>query len=82
MKRFYGNDLPLVRASGLSGFAGRGREREREREKKKEKKINSRDASTKEMGRKNYKENFNAPTVKNCYYEFCSCKNKFNLFLA
>lgn len=60
MKRFYGNDLPLVRASGLSGFAG---SREREREKKKER-INSRDASTKEMGRKNYKENFNAPTVK------------------
>lgn len=57
-------------------------EGEKEREKKKEKKINSRDASTKEMGRKNYKENFNAPTVKNCYYEFCSCKNKFNLFLA
>lgn len=38
-------------------------EGEREREKKKER-INSRDASTKEMGRKNYKENFNAPTVK------------------
>lgn len=36
---------------------------EGEREKKKER-INSRDASTKEMGRKNYKENFNAPTVK------------------
>lgn len=61
MKRFYGNDLPLVRASGLSGFAGRRRERERE---KKKERINSRDASTKEMGRKNYKENFNAPTVK------------------
>lgn len=59
MKRFYGNDLPLVRASGLSGFAGRGREREKKKER-----INSRDASTKEMGRKNYKENFNAPTVK------------------
>ena len=36
MKRFYGNDLPLVRASGLSGFASRGRERERERKRRKE----------------------------------------------
>lgn len=33
MKRFYENDLPLVRASGLSGFAGREKEREERKEK-------------------------------------------------